>query len=79
MDQVIAWYNYSTREYDYIGAPMIDAQALQYLPLSPPVGQLYNCYRRAGLSILEAMANVLSASCGQESPYPIKEPSHDLA
>ena len=67
-----AWHNYATGETDYIEEPTTDAQALQYLPQSTAAIGLYNCYRQLGQDILTAMANVLSASVGQECPYPVK-------
>jgi len=63
MNKTTVWYNYVTGEYDYLDAPpATDSEAEQYVRQGAGVN-LYRLYREHdGLSILEAMGEVLSAA-----------------
>jgi hypothetical protein len=59
------WWNYATEDYEENGEPVTDDKALQYLPQIPAAQGLYECHRKLGKSILEAMMETLLSVVGR--------------
>jgi hypothetical protein len=59
------WFNNRTKTWVYVdAATFTDETALDYLPQIEPAFNLFKLYRKQGVSIVEAMKNVLEASLG---------------
>jgi len=66
---VKSWYNYRLRKYVTDGPT--DDTVLDYMPQNPAAEMLYRIYHEeGGLSLLDALANVLTAVLGQPVLYP---------
>jgi hypothetical protein len=66
-DTRMYWYNYQTKEYDYVEGPTTDEEALKYLPQDPASQSLFKLYREhEGLSIAHAMLKVLTLHVKKE-------------
>jgi len=62
LPQEMAWYNYKTREYEYISTPL---DFHDYIPQSDAAINLYELYiEHMDLSPTEAAVKVLSACAG---------------
>lgn len=67
------WYNYITGE-STTQEPDTDELARQLIPQNPSAQTLYNLYRQhGGLSIREAMFNILLSCVGEPARYPVTD------
>jgi len=74
-EQRAYWFNMKTGEFEYRQAPSTDADCTQYIPQNPSAQALYKLYRvQGGLTMMEAMTNVLSACVGELAPFEPKFP-----
>jgi len=61
------WHNYKTGEIEYREAPTTDAEALELISQLPAAQGLYDCRRKLGDGILDAMMAVLTACVGVDA------------
>lgn len=60
-EDILAWWNFTTEQYDYRGVPANDDEAAQYIPQIDAAQSLYRLHREMNATILDAMRKVLEA------------------